>query len=171
MIASRNTRNRIYNGTSRDALSDLLRIKRAVEPLVSRQKAHRFAMAHGVAFARMVMGSRDHREAFDRLKRDIPARRDAGRWVVLVKYLGISETKATVARLAKEIDCLARRKEGDRELRQLIVEKGVKALIAETEQDVRPRSSELVRDRRRVLSANRSVSEARWQQTRPRQRW
>ena len=42
-------------------------------------------------------------EAFDRLTRDIASRRDAGRRVVLVKYLGLSETKATVARLAKEI--------------------------------------------------------------------
>ena len=144
---TRNSRTRIrgFDGTSRDALSDLVRIKNKVEPLVSRQKAHRLAMAHAAIFARTVMASRDHREAFDRLTRDIPSRRDAGRWVVLVKYLGLSQTKATIARLAKEIGVLARRSESDRELLQLVVQRGVKALVAEAEHAARRRSNEMPR--------------------------
>jgi hypothetical protein len=66
---------------------------------------------------------------------------------------------------------LARRKESDRALRRLVVESGVKALIAEAEQDVRPRSNELVRNLRPAPPADRSELEPRWRQTRPREGW
>jgi hypothetical protein len=147
MSWNRTTRNGSYSGTPMsDALSDLMRIKNKVEPLVvSPQKAHRLAMGHAAIFARTVMASTEHRQAFDRLTRDIPSRRDAGRWVVLVKYLGLSETKSTVARLAKEIGILARRPESDRELLHLVVQRGVKALIAEAEHAVRRRSHAIAR--------------------------
>jgi hypothetical protein len=130
-----------------DATSDLLRIKRETEPLVSPQLAHRLALVHAAIIARLVMTSREHREAFARLTRDIPSRRDAGRWVVLVKYLGLSVTKATIARLAQEIDRLACRPENDRELRRLVVERGVKSLVVEAEHGVRRRSNDFAQTR------------------------
>jgi hypothetical protein len=162
MSWNRRTRNGSYSEPPMsDALSDLMRIKNKVEPLVvSPQKAHRLAMGHAANFARLVMGSREYQKAFDRLTRDIPSRRDAGRWVVLVKYLGLSETKATVARLAKEIGVLARRRESDRELLRLVVQRGVKALVVEAEHAARRRSNEIAR------TSGRTGAISRWD-TRP----
>ena len=62
MSWNRRTRNGSYSGTPMsDALSDLMRIKNKVEPLViSPQKAHRLAMGHAAILARMVMASREY---------------------------------------------------------------------------------------------------------------